>query len=192
MTVVSIGNALHDGIMRTRLPCRTDGARHAAAPGTARRSPWPIPGPRKSAPAARSRSSTPRSCAAAQSAAPPAPSVHLLSNRLFGDADGGGLGVQPRRYRRVALARDRARLGQRPHFLRDIESAAVWSATYQPCGTRPDSYNVMFAEDRAELVRRDGTRSPRRSMSWSRPRTMPRSGARVDRQYRLRHRTHLR
>jgi len=41
-------------------------------------------------------------------------------------------------------------------FLRDVESGEVWSATYQPRGTRPDGYDVMFAEDRAEFVRHDG------------------------------------
>src|SRR5258708_31997247 len=41
-------------------------------------------------------------------------------------------------------------------FLRDVDSGEVWSATYQPRGTRPAGYNVMFAEDRAEFVRYDG------------------------------------
>src|SRR5256884_7981974 len=40
-------------------------------------------------------------------------------------------------------------------FLRDIESGAVWSASYQPSGIEPDSYQVTFAEDRAEFVRHD-------------------------------------
>ena len=39
----------------------------------------------------------------------------------------------------------------------DAASGELWSATWQPRGTRPDSYDVMFAEDRAEIVRRDGT-----------------------------------
>jgi cyclic beta-1,2-glucan synthetase len=33
----------------------------------------------------------------------------------------------------------------------------VWSAGYQPSGTRPDGYEVAFSEDRAEIARRDGT-----------------------------------
>jgi cyclic beta-1,2-glucan synthetase len=41
-------------------------------------------------------------------------------------------------------------------FLRDVQSGAVWSAGYQPSGVEPDSYDVTFTEDRAELVRRDG------------------------------------
>jgi cyclic beta-1,2-glucan synthetase len=41
-------------------------------------------------------------------------------------------------------------------FLRDVQSGAVWSAGYQPTGVEPDDYRVAFAEDRAELRRRDG------------------------------------
>ena len=33
----------------------------------------------------------------------------------------------------------------------------MWSAGYQPSGVEPDSYEVEFSEDRAEIVRRDGT-----------------------------------
>ena len=41
-------------------------------------------------------------------------------------------------------------------FLRDVQSGAVWSATYQPTGAEPDSYQATFSEDRAEFHRRDG------------------------------------
>lgn len=42
-------------------------------------------------------------------------------------------------------------------FLRDVHSGDVWSAGYQPSGAEPDSYEVAFSEDRAEIIRRDGT-----------------------------------
>jgi cyclic beta-1,2-glucan synthetase len=42
-------------------------------------------------------------------------------------------------------------------FLRDVQSGEVWSAGYQPSGAEPDSYEATFSEDRAEIVRRDGT-----------------------------------
>ena len=42
-------------------------------------------------------------------------------------------------------------------FLRDTDSGAVWSATHQPTGVEADSYEVIFAEDRADLSRRDGS-----------------------------------
>ena len=41
-------------------------------------------------------------------------------------------------------------------FLRDRDSGEVWSAGFQPVGTRPDQYRVTFTEDRVEIIRRDG------------------------------------
>ena len=40
-------------------------------------------------------------------------------------------------------------------FLRDEQTGGVWSAGYQPSGIEPDSYEVSFYEDHAEIVRRD-------------------------------------
>jgi cyclic beta-1,2-glucan synthetase len=42
-------------------------------------------------------------------------------------------------------------------FIRDVGSGRVWSAGFQPAGVEADSYEVEFSEDRAEIVRRDGT-----------------------------------
>jgi cyclic beta-1,2-glucan synthetase len=42
-------------------------------------------------------------------------------------------------------------------FLRDVQSTKVWSAGYQPASVEADSYEVEFTEDRAEIVRHDGT-----------------------------------
>jgi cyclic beta-1,2-glucan synthetase len=41
-------------------------------------------------------------------------------------------------------------------FLRDVQTGQIWSAGYQPSGVEPDSYDVVFSEDRAEFRRRDG------------------------------------
>ena len=41
-------------------------------------------------------------------------------------------------------------------FLRDVANGERWSAGFQPTGKTPDSYDVSFAEDRAEFTRRDG------------------------------------
>jgi hypothetical protein len=46
-------------------------------------------------------------------------------------------------------------------FLRDADSGVCWSAGYQPLGGKPDSYAVSFTEDRAEIVRRDGSKVSR-------------------------------
>jgi cyclic beta-1,2-glucan synthetase len=40
-------------------------------------------------------------------------------------------------------------------FVRDTENGKVWSSSYQPTAVIPDSYNVTFSEDRAEIVRHD-------------------------------------
>jgi cyclic beta-1,2-glucan glucanotransferase len=38
-----------------------------------------------------------------------------------------------------------------------MRSDEVWSAGYQPSGTEPDRYEVVFSEGRAEIIRHDGT-----------------------------------
>ncbi|MGD0120046.1 MAG: glucoamylase family protein [Candidatus Binatus sp.] len=42
-------------------------------------------------------------------------------------------------------------------FIRDVNTGKVWSAGFQPAGVEADSYDVEFAEDRAEIIRRDGS-----------------------------------
>ena len=87
------------------------------------------------------------------------PSVHLLSNGRYSvmlTAAGSGYS----RWGEHAVTRwreDTTRDDWGSYvLLRDVASGEVWSAAYQPRGTRPDSYDVMFAEDRAEFVRHDG------------------------------------
>ena len=41
-------------------------------------------------------------------------------------------------------------------LLRNVASGEAWSATYQPIGAEPDSYDVTFNEDRAQFSRVDG------------------------------------
>ncbi len=38
-----------------------------------------------------------------------------------------------------------------------MRSGAVWSAGFQPTGAEPDEYSIHFNEERAEIMRRDGT-----------------------------------
>ena len=42
-------------------------------------------------------------------------------------------------------------------FLRDVQTGRIWSAGYQPAGREPDSYEVVFSEDRAKIARQDGS-----------------------------------
>jgi cyclic beta-1,2-glucan synthetase len=88
------------------------------------------------------------------------PRTHLLSNGRYAvmiTAAGSGYS----RWRDLAVTRWREDMTCDSWgtyvFLRDTSSGSVWSAGYQPSGTEPDSYEVAFSEDRAEIVRRDGT-----------------------------------
>ncbi|MDP1962428.1 MAG: glucoamylase family protein, partial [Reyranella sp.] len=162
MTVVAIANALLDGIMRTRF--HAEPMVQATELLLQERTPRDVAVAHPRAeevgtssvvedlePAVVRRLRNPHAAS---------PSAHLLSNGRYSvmlTATGSGFS----RWGDIAVTRwreDTTRDDWGSYiFLRDIESAAVWSATYQPRGTRPDSYNVMFAEDRAEFVRRDGT-----------------------------------
>ena len=88
------------------------------------------------------------------------PRSHLLSNGRYAvmiTAAGSGFS----RWRNLAVSRWREDVTCDPWgsyvYLRDVENGTVWSAGYQPSGARPDSYEVAFSEDRAEITRRDGT-----------------------------------
>ena len=88
------------------------------------------------------------------------PRSHLLSNGRYAvmiTAAGSGFS----RWRNLAVSRWREDVTCDPWgsyvYLRDVENGNVWSAGYQPSGARPDSYEVAFSEDRAEIARRDGT-----------------------------------
>jgi cyclic beta-1,2-glucan synthetase len=85
---------------------------------------------------------------------------HLLSNGQYAvmlTAAGSGYsrwrGIAVTRWREDATSDDWGSYV----YLRDVGSGEVWSAGFQPSGTEPDTYEVMFNEDRAEFTRHDGT-----------------------------------
>ncbi len=87
------------------------------------------------------------------------PRTHLLSNGRYAvmvTAAGSGYS----RWRDLAITRWREDVtrdvGGTYILLRDTQSGETWSAGYQPSGREPERYDVTFAEDRAEIVRRDG------------------------------------
>ncbi len=94
------------------------------------------------------------------SANDPAPVTHLLSNGRYAVMlTSAGSGYSRRDDLAVTRWREDATRDDWGSYLylRDAESGDVWSATWQPTGVVPDSYEVTFTEDRAEFVRRDGT-----------------------------------
>jgi cyclic beta-1,2-glucan synthetase len=88
------------------------------------------------------------------------PRTHLLSNGRYAvmlTAAGAGYS----RVRDLAITRFREDVTRDCWgsfiFYRDMQSGDVWSAGYQASGAEPDSYEVLFSEDRAEILRRDGS-----------------------------------
>ncbi|MBA3670111.1 MAG: DUF3131 domain-containing protein [Sphingomonas sp.] len=87
------------------------------------------------------------------------PATHMLSNGRYSvmlTTAGSG----QTRWRDLAVTRWRADTTCDDWgsyvFLRDINSGEVWSAGYQPTVKEPETYTVVFNEDRAEYSRRDG------------------------------------
>jgi cyclic beta-1,2-glucan synthetase len=162
MTVIALANALQDGAMRRRF--------HAEPMIQATELLLQERPPRDVA-VARPRVDEVRSAANVRVFVPPVlrrfqsphdlvPRTHLLSNFNYAVMiTSAGSGYS--RWRDLAVTRWREdvtcdALGSYI-FLRDTSSGDVWSAGYQPSAVEPDSYDVTFSEDRAEIVRRDGT-----------------------------------
>jgi cyclic beta-1,2-glucan synthetase len=85
--------------------------------------------------------------------------THILSNGRYAvmlTAAGSGYS----RWRDIAVTRwreDVTRDEAGMHvYLRDVQSGQSWSVGYQPTGVEPESYEVVFSEDRAKIARRDG------------------------------------
>ena len=88
----------------------------------------------------------------------PAPEVQLLSNgRYHVMLTHTGAGVS--RWKDLAVTRWREDTTCDEWgsfcFLRDTETGTYWSTTHQPTQWRPDSYEAIFSEGRAEFRRRD-------------------------------------
>ena len=161
MTIVALANALLDGVMRGRF--------HAEPMVQATELLLQERTPRDVA-VAHPRAEEVGASATVDDLEPPivrrlhnphaaSPSVHLLSNGRYSVMlTGAGSGYSCWGEQAVSRWREDTTCDDWGSYvlLRDVASSDVWSATWQPCGTRPDSYGVMFSEDRAEFVRRDG------------------------------------
>jgi cyclic beta-1,2-glucan glucanotransferase len=161
MVIVAIANVLHDGAMRARF--RAEPLVQATELLLQERTPRDVA-------VARPRADEVQAVGDVREFVPPTvrhfdspngslPRTQLLSNGRYSvmlTTAGSGYS----RWRDLAVTRWREDVTRDAWgtyvFLRDVESGESWSAGYQPRGGAPDSYEVTFSEDRAEIVRRDG------------------------------------
>ncbi len=162
MALVAIGNTLHDGIMRNRF--HAEPIIQATELLLQERTPRGVAVARPRAEevkaAADVREIVPPMPRRFHSPHDPIPRTHLLSNgRYVVMLTAAGSGYSRCRDLAVTRWREDATCDAWGSytFLRDVRTGEVWSAGYQPSGVEPDSYEVEFSEDRAVIVRRDGT-----------------------------------
>ncbi len=160
MTLLSAANVLHDGVMQTRF--HTEPIVRATELLLQERTPRDVL-------VARPRAEEVSASAKVRELVPPVvrrfttpydatPRTQLLSNGRYGvmlTAAGSGYS----RWRDIAVTRWREDTTRDCWgsfiFLRDDQTGNVWSAGHQPTGVEPDSYEAIFYEDHAEIIRRD-------------------------------------
>ena len=162
MTIVAIANTLHDGRMRTRF--HREPMIQASELLLQERMPRdvPIAHPRAEEVKASTVETDVETSAVRRLTAAPddAPVTHLLSNGRYAVMlTAGGAGYS--RWRDIAVTRWREDATRDDCgsfiFLRDTQIGKVWSAGAQPVQSEADYEQVVFGEDRAEFIRRDGT-----------------------------------
>src|SRR5580700_8810358 len=160
MTLLSAANVLHDGVMQTRF--HAEPIVRATELLLQERTPRDVL-------VARPRAEEVSASAKVRELLPPVvrrfttphdatPRTQLLSNGRYGvmlTAAGSGYS----RWRDIAVTRWREDTTRDCWgsfiFLRDEQTGNVWSAGHQPTGIEPDSYEAIFYEDHAEIIRRD-------------------------------------
>ena len=162
MTIVAIGNTLHDGRMRARF--HREPMIQASELLLQERLPRDVA-------VAHPRAEEVNISAAQSGAEPPAvrrfttpaigaPITHLLSNGRYGVML-TALGAGYSRWRDIAVTRWREDV-TRDHwgsfiYLRDVQNGEIWSTGVRPIDGTLEQGEVAFAEDHAEFTRRDGT-----------------------------------
>ncbi len=162
MTVVSLGNVIHDGATRRRF--HSHPMVQAAELLLQERTP-------RSVAVARPRGEEVLEAAHVHDLVPPTlrrfesphditPRTHLLSNGRYTvmlTAAGSGFS----RWEDLAITRWREDTTRDCWgtfvFLRDCETGGIWSAGFQPCGTETDHYDVVYSEDRVKISQRDAS-----------------------------------
>ena len=161
MTVVAIANSLLDGVMRARFHAEpmVQATELLLQERTPRDVAIALPRAEEVKSTATVRDLELPAGRRFRSAHSATPETHLLSNGRYAvmlTAAGSGYS----RWGDLAITRWREDVTRDDWgayvFLRDVESGDVWSAGHQPSGVEPDGCDVIFTEDRAEFVRRDG------------------------------------
>jgi cyclic beta-1,2-glucan synthetase len=159
MTIVSLGNVVHDGLTRRRF--HSHPMVQAAELLLQERTP-------RSVAVTRPRGEEVRVAPFVRDLVPPTlrrfesphditPRTHLLSNGRYTvmvTAAGSGFS----RWGGLAVTRWREDTTRDCWgtfiFMRDADTGDIWSAGFQPSGTEADHYEVVYSEDRAKIVQR--------------------------------------
>ncbi len=157
MTVVALGNVLHNGLMQDRFHS------HPMVQATELLLQERTP---RSVSVARPRGEEVRVAAHVRDIVAPTlrrfesphditPRTHVLSNgRYTTMVTAAGSGFS--RLGDLAVTRWREDATRDPMgsfiFLRDVDSGEVWSAGFQPAGTEAENYEVIYSEDRAKII----------------------------------------
>jgi cyclic beta-1,2-glucan synthetase len=160
MTIVAIANALQNGRMRERF--HNEPIMRAAELLLQERMPRDvavaIPPPEQAQTATRNATLAPVTQRRYSTAHSRMPRSQLLSNGRYSvmlTAAGSGYS----RWHDIAITRWREDVtgdGWGAYILlRDVHGGKTWSAGYQPSVVEPEQYEVIFAEERAQIVRED-------------------------------------
>ncbi|MGA7712784.1 MAG: glucoamylase family protein [Rhizomicrobium sp.] len=159
MTLVAIANALHDGAMRSRF--HSESIIQAAELLLQERMPRDVALarlPEQTAQVTEAQTFVPEIQRRYASAHSRFPRAHILSNGRYSTmltAVGSGYS----RWHDIAITRWREDLTCDNWgsyiLLRDVRTGDIWSAGYQPTAAESDSYEVVFSEDHAEIIRHD-------------------------------------
>ncbi len=159
MTIVSLGNVVHGGLMRDRFHSHpmVQASELLLQERTPRAVAVARPRGEEVEVAAHVREVVVPTLRRFESPHDLTPRTHLLSNGRYSvvvTAAGSGFS------RRGDLAVTRWREDTTRdcwgsfHFMRDVESGEVWSSGFQPSGTEADYYEVVYSEDRAKIIQR--------------------------------------
>jgi cyclic beta-1,2-glucan synthetase len=159
MTLVSLGNVIHDGLMQTRF--HSHPLMQAAELLLQERTPRAVSVARPRSEEVRESplvrdivAATPRQFDSPHDLTP---RTHLLSNGRYTvmiTAAGSGFS----RWEDLAVTRWREDTTRDCWgsflFLRDAGTGDLWSAGFQPSGTEAEAYDVVYSEDRAKIIQR--------------------------------------